>query len=875
MAEEKKDKLLVALAGQQNAGKSTLFNALTGLQQHIANYPGVTVDKKSGYYSHAGQRVEVVDLPGTYALTSFSPEERVSRDFLIGEQPDVIVNVVDAANLERSLLLTFQLMELGRPIVLALNMVDVARQLGLTIHADKLQAHLGIPVIATVGSKGTGIKELREKIAEVAAHAQAAPHFAYAQWEQAVQTLAAKWQQHPELLPRYPRRWAALLTLEHDESLARAARQSAPEAWKQLEQDAQSLLAQYAHSTGLSFTDAIARLRTQAAKAACAVAVERTDPNKVGFTERVDKILLNRWLAPVFLVLTIWLIYQLSIVQGYELTKITWPLLAGMRNLVASFLPDAGFLVDPQVRSIGLWMVDSANTLLNYVPIFLILFALIAILEDSGYMARIAFILDRILHRFGLHGQSTLPLILAGVFAGGCAVPGVMATKGIPDTRARMATILTVPFMNCLAKVPLYVLLVNIYFAADKGLVLFYISTITVIAALLVSKLLTVSVLRNMETAPFVMELPHYHLPGIKSVLRRAVDRTWLYIKKVGSVVVAVATVVYILLQFPGLTPQQETDYRTQAEQAIAAFYKGMQGNPHLAAVDEQKKLIDLINVYNDYRAHKLNASGPAASEKVDAQYAAQYPHFYPFLQRSGDAHAKKAARNLKKLDDTRKNLRREMKELRIQNSVLGRVGRGLEGITQFANFDWKVNVALLSSFAARESSVATLGVLFGQDDEENVTLEERMGEEQKSQGYDALTAAALILFFALYPPCLATTIMIRVQTGSYKWMVFSMIFPTLLGLLVASGVYTIGTALGLSGIQAFSAVYFIALGLLLIVGLYHRRQPAGRMPGQPTPTETSTNMSKPATPGNTQPNNTAAAPAHAPCQPGSCTCSH
>lgn len=185
------------------------------------------------------------------------------------------------------------------------------------------------------------------------------------------------------------------------------------------------------------------------------------------------------------------------------------------------------------------------------------------------------------------------------------------------------------------------------------------------------------------------------------------------------------------------------------------------------------------------------------------------------------------------------------------------------------------MNVALLSSFAARESSVATLGVLFGQDDEENVTLEERMGEEQKSQGYDALTAAALILFFALYPPCLATTIMIRVQTGSYKWMVFSMIFPTLLGLLVASGVYTIGTALGLSGIQAFSAVYFIALGLLLIVGLYHRRQPAGRMPGQPTPTETSTNMSKPATPGNTQPNNTAAAPAHAPCQPGSCTCSH
>lgn len=854
---EKKSKLLVSLAGQQNSGKSTLFNALTGLQQHIANYPGVTVDKKSGYYSHAGQRVEVVDLPGTYALTSFSPEERVSRDFLLNEQPDVIVNVVDAANLERSLLLTFQLMELGRPIVLALNMVDVARQLGLTLHAERLQAHLGIPVIATVGSKGQGIQELREKIAEAAASAQPAPHFAYAQWENAVQALAAEWAQHPELLPHYPRRWAALLTLEQDEGLAQAASRAAPDVWQQLAQSAQTkvqtkaqpliqtqqheqaLLQQAARSNNSNnsngsqgVADAIARCRTRAAQAACAVAVERTEPHKIGFTERIDKILLHRLLAPVFLVLTIWLIYQLSIVQGYEITKITWPLLAGFRNLAASFLPDAGFLVDPQLRSIGLWMVDSTNTLLNYVPIFLILFALIAILEDSGYMARIAFILDRILHRFGLHGQSTLPLILAGVFAGGCAVPGVMATKGIPDTRARMATILTVPFMNCLAKVPLYVLLVNIYFAEDKGLVLFYISTITVIAALLVSKLLTVSVLRQMETAPFVMELPHYHLPGIKSVLRRAVDRTWLYIKKVGSVVVAVATVVYILLQFPGLTQQQEQDYRAQAEQAIATFYKGMQGNPHLAAVNEQHKLIALINVYNDYRAHKLNASGPAASEKVDAAYAKRYPDFYPFLQRSGDAHAKKAARSLKKLDDTRKNLRREMKELRIQNSVLGRVGRGLESVTQFANFDWKVNVALLSSFAARESSVATLGVLFGQDDEENVTLEERMGEEQKSQGYNALTAVALILFFALYPPCLATTIMIRVQTGSYKWMLFSMIFPTMLGLLVASCVYTIGTWLGLSGIQAFSAVYGIALGLLLVVGLYHK--PAGKPRQQP-----------------------------------------
>lgn len=820
---EQKEKLLVALAGQQNSGKSTLFNKLTGLQQHIANYPGVTVDKKSGFYSYNGQRVEVVDLPGTYALTSFSPEERVSRDFLLGEKPDVIINVVDAANLERSLFLTFQLMELNRPMLLVLNMMDVAQQLGLQIHLDQLQKHLGIPVIATVGSKAQGIENLRNQIAEVAKTAKPAPHFSYEQWEGAVQALAEEWEQCAQALPDYPSRWAAVQILEEDAGIAERAKRAAPDTWEKIAQRVETLQAQYTQAAGQAFGNALPRYRSRAAKAACAVAVEKVAANKVGLTERLDKFLLNRWLAPVFLVFTIWLIYQLSIVYGYELTKVTWPVLAGFRNLVASFLPDAGFLVDPQVRSIGLWMVDSANTLLNYVPIFLILFALIAILEDSGYMARIAFILDRILHRFGMHGQSTLPLILAGVFAGGCAVPGVMATKGIPDTRARMATILTVPFMNCLAKVPLYTLLVNIYFATDKGLVLFYIATITVIVALLVSKLLTVSVLRNMATAPFVMELPHYHLPEVKSVLRRAIERTWLYIKKVGTVVVAVATVVYVLLQFPGLSKQQDAEYRAKAEAAIAAFYQDMQGNPHLAAVDSQQKLIGLINVYNNYRTQKLTTSGPEAAEKIDAAYAEKYPEYFPFLKRGSKPADKKAARSLKKLDEVRKTLRREMKEIRIQNSVLGRIGRAMESVTQFANFDWKVNVALLSSFAARESSVATLGVLFGQSDEENTTLEERMGEEQKSQGYGALTAAGLILFFALYPPCLATTIMIRVQTGSYKWMLFSIFFPTALGLFVASCVYTLGTLLELSGIQVFSAVYGIALTLLVIVGFYRR----------------------------------------------------
>ncbi|SUA53136.1 Ferrous iron transport protein B [Oligella ureolytica] len=816
----KKSKILIAIAGQQNSGKSTLFNALTGLRQHIANYPGVTVDKKSGYYQFNEQSVEAVDLPGTYALTSFSPEERVARDFLLLEQPDLIVNVVDSANIERSLYLTFQLMELGRPMLIVLNKMDVAESLGLKVDADKLEAHLGIPVIATVASKAHGAVDLKNKISEVATLAKVPPTIDYAEWNAAITTISQLWSVEADLAD-YPSRWAAIQLFEGDEGIVQTLDRKAPHLKEQIIRRAAEVTQELTESTGETAADAMLRCRVAASRAAYAIAVKHSDKKRISMTERIDRIVLNRFLAPLVLVLTIWVIYQLSIVQGYELTYITWPFLAGMRNFVASIMPAAGFLFDPLVRDIGLWIVDSANTLLNYVPIFFILFGLIAILEDTGYMARIAFIIDRILHRFGLHGQSTLPMILSGVFAGGCAVPGVMATKGIPDTRARMATILTVPFMNCMAKIPLYTLLVNIYFPTEKGIVLFYISTITVIVALLVSKLLTVSVLRNMDTAPFVMEMPHYHLPGLFSVLRRAFERTWIYIKKVGTIVLSVSTIIYVLLQFPGLSVEQNEQYQQRAETAISQFYETLQGNSYLAVVQDPENLIALINAYNDFRTYKLTAGSPEKARAVDERFERDYPDYFPFFQRGSTADSRQAFGALRTLDNARKDIRREMRGIRIESSLLGQVGRGVEHVTQFANFDWKINVALLTSFAARESSVATLGVLFDQDDDQNIPLEERMGAEQKAQGYDSLTAVALIVFFALYPPCLSTVIMIRVQTGSYKWMMFSMIFPTLLGLVVASVIYTGGTWLGLSGLQVFSLVYFSLLALLLIVGLY------------------------------------------------------
>ncbi|MCF1504695.1 ferrous iron transport protein B [Afifella sp. H1R] len=824
-------RLRVALAGQQNAGKSTLFNALTGVAQHIANYPGVTVDKKSGFYLDHGRRVEVVDLPGTYSLTSFSLEERVVRRFLYEERPDVVVNVLDASNLRRGLYLTAQLIELGHPLIVVVNMMDVAERRGLKIDLNALARKLKVPVVASIGRKGVGREELRAAIRRIADEPDSSPAISdarldYRALEETIGWVEERLADSSGLDAGAAVRGLAVKLVEGDAEAVRLVRED-PRQAVFLEEVAEARK-NFETAHDLSTGDHVAAIRDRFAGEIVTASVRESRKGAVSASERVDRLLLHRILAPIFLVLVVWGIYEISIVQGYELTKVTWPFLASLRNFAAQWLPEAGFLYDPQIRSLGLWMVDSANTLLNYVPIFLILFALIAILEDSGYMARIAFILDRILHRFGLHGQSTLPFILAGVFAGGCAVPGVMATKGIPDERARLATILTVPFMNCLAKIPLYTLLINIYFVEAKGLVLFYLSTITIFAALLVAKLLSVSVLRHKETAPFVMELPHYHLPTLTGVVRRSIDRTWLYIKKVGTVVVAVSVVVYVLLQFPGLSAEQEAVYEGRAEVAIAEFYDEMAGNPYLAAVPDQAALTGLVNVYTDYRTEKLMAQGAEASSAVDARYETRYPDFYPFLKRSSDKEARAAERALKTLATTRKTLRREMKEERIVNSLLGQVGRSLEPVTQFAGFDWKINVALLSSFAARESSVATLGVLFQPSDGENDTLEERMGTEQRAAGYSALGAVALMLFFALYPPCLATTIMVRVQTQSYRWMIFSIVFPTFLGLSVASAVFTLGGMFALSGLETLTITYFTAFAAVILVGLFKR--PFGRV---------------------------------------------
>ncbi|PWI34922.1 ferrous iron transport protein B [Vibrio albus] len=809
------------LAGQQNTGKSTIFNMLTGARQHVANYPGVTVDKKVGYFSTDHGSYQLIDLPGTYSLTSFSLEERVARRALREESADVVLNVLDAANITRSLHLTLQLIEMGLPVMLILNMMDVAKNEGIYIDVDKLARHLHVPVVEAVGRTGQGVEDISDKLNHVTAGQFAID---YPELESRIEEIRSQLSRLPLINPP-SMRWLSIRLLEGDE-----------EAWKWLEQQLVSLddcdyLAisrrikclkdSVKEELDLEVNDYIVSRRQQIIRQLMeeCVTVDDSCASEVQLSDRIDKVVLSRAGAPIFLLLTVFSIYQVAIVWGYELTNYTWPYLAALRDIVSSLLPEAGFLYDPYVRSLGLWVVDSANTLLNYVPIFAILFALIAILEDSGYMARIAFIADKVLSRFGLHGQSTLPMILSGVFAGGCAVPGVMATKGIPDNRARIATILTVPFMNCLAKVPLYTLLLGIFFVDDKPLMMFYISTITIIAALLVAKLLTRTVLRSAETAPFVMELPRYNLPTVRSILTRAVERTWVYIRKVGTVVLAVSTVIFVLLQFPGLSESDKQHYQAEAKKAVVTFQHKISKTEYAHELTEET-IPALVNYYTDYKRAKLNAGSAEGSKQVSKAFQQRNERFYSIVvPKTGGKSAKVVYRALRKLASSRSSIRREIRERRLETSLLGMFGRSIEPVTQVAGFDWKINIALFSSFAARESSVATLGVLFQQDEESNKTLEQRMGRSTEFSQKGELAAVALILFFALYPPCLATVMMIKVQTGRYRWMLLSIALPTTLGFMIATAVYSLGHYFELTGVAAMSYTYFSGLTLLLLVG--------------------------------------------------------
>ncbi|MDN5050340.1 ferrous iron transport protein B [Aliarcobacter butzleri] len=801
--------LKTVLAGQPNCGKSTIFNLVSGIEQHIANYPGVTVDKKVGFFKYQDYKIQMVDLPGTYSFSSYSLEERVAKEYIINENPDIIINVVDASNLKRNLYLTFQLLEMGLPVIVVLNMMDVASRREIKIDSQKISSMLNCPVVEASGAKGIGGDEIMKSVVSLYENKTNFEEFKI-NYEELESFILEIEEQIKDSTSNLSKRWLAIKALEGDETIIKYLNNEFPTIKDTLEKQNSLFETRY----DKNIVTFLATFRYDSAEIIYQKTVKHENKNQETLTDKADKIVLNRFLALPILFILMFLVYEISIVMGYKLTEYTWPILASFKNLVIDFMPEANFTDVPMITDFAIWMVNSANALLNYIPIFFILFALIAIMEDVGYMPRMAFILDRVFRKFGLHGQSTLPLVLGGAMVGGCAVPGVMSTKGIADERARMATILTVPYMNCLAKVPFYTLLLAAFFRTDMAIMMFYISTITVFSALIVAKILTTTVLKNRETAPFVMELPPYHLPTLKGVVIRSSQRVWLYIKKVVTIVLAVAIVLFALLQFPGLSDESKVKFENMSNNALSEFDLQIKDSTYYEHINSKEKVSQLLNYYDNYRTKKMINS----SDSVDESFIKQNELFYKFIRPIKDEEAKKVNNALKKLSNDRKNILREIKNEKVETSLLGMAGKSIEPLTKYAGFDWKINVAFLSSFAARESAVATLGSLYENNKADNQRAEEAMAQ---NSGYTPLHATAIIIFMLLTPPCIATMIVVKMQTNSFKWMLFAIFFPIGLGIISSAIIFTLGNMYSWSGFEAMTYYYIVVLLITLILGLY------------------------------------------------------
>ncbi len=800
--------LLVALAGQPNSGKSTVFNMLTGARQHVANYPGVTVDKKWGSYVSDGFRAEVVDLPGTYSLTSYSQEEKIARDSIILERPDVVVAVVDASNIERNLYLVFQLLELQAPMVLCLNMMDVAENRGFEIDPEVLESELGIGVVPTVAKKGKGRKELKAAIEKVATNREGGRY----NWalpygpdlETMLEPLAAKLALCNDLTKNVPARWLAVKLMENDAEVRKLVFQY-PECSSHVNG---KFLLEYADELRHEFVDRIKKSpekiiaagRYHLAATIVAKSLGKVRKSDRTLTDKIDSVLLQPVLAPILLALILMSFYQVTMVYGTILADWAFPIFQEAKILTMGLFPESPDLLrESLLQSLFVnGVVGGIVAILYYLPIFLVLFACIAILEDSGYMARVAFIMDRVLRGFGLHGQSTLPMILGGVVVGGCAVPGIMATRAMKDEKARLVTILIMPLMNCLAKMPFFVLIVGLFFAAYQGVVLFGISLFSFLTALAMAKIFSRYLVTG-ERAPFIMELPAYHLPTVGGVVRRSIERTWLFVKKVVTIVAAVMVLVWLLVTFPGIGLERELFYDSQERNAEDQLRRAAGPTNRYQSILSGAQLVALTH-FTDRYAKSIQGAGDdeALQKAIGKKFSAENAVFFTIANRGNrldgavDKDAAKVAVALKKFDRRIKKIARERRKELIRESWAGRFGRAIEPVTTLAGFNWRINIAIISSFAAKESLVGTLGTIYSV---EQAGTPGNLGSSIRTteKGWSPRHALAILVFMALFPPCLATLITIKNETGRTKWMIFASIYPIAIGFILACAVFQLG----------------------------------------------------------------------------------
>ncbi|WP_295815597.1 ferrous iron transport protein B [uncultured Veillonella sp.] len=780
----------IALAGNPNCGKTTMFNNITGAKQHVGNYPGVTVEKKEGHTKFDGHELLFIDLPGTYSLTARSLDELVARNVIVNDNPDVIVNVLDASNLERNLYLAAQLLELEKPMVIALNMADVAEEMGIKYDLKKMAEMTGATIVSTVGRTNIGTKDLLAATISVAA-SQKAPGVTINYGD----LLEGKISELVEELKQagtvtYPLRWIAIKLLEKDadvigkvmrfdntEAVIQKAEAIREEIKDQVDLDV--VFQEYRHRFAVEvynkcLTQAPTQLETR--------------------SDRYDKILTHRILGlPIFMVV-MWLLFNFvntvgAIPQGWIEDGFT-----ALQAWVVTVIPEG------QLQSlISDGIIAGVGAVLSFVPLILLLFLGISFLEDTGYMARAAFVIDRVMRACGLHGKSFIPLLLGF----GCSVPSVMGARILDNYKDRMVTILITPFMSCSARLPVYTLFAAAFFPPEwAGTVVFGVYALGIVFGIVFAKIFRKYLFAG-EAEPFVMELPPYHLPTLKATLTHMFERGIMYLKKAGTFILAASILVWFITTYP-MDVEYSKDYDALHDQVAQTYeMKDAETLAHFGiTTDEQKDQVNEIVDNMKSTVQDATAQAEAAQEaapEIEVEDDSEAPELFNDIKDENKdlfPAAWAMYKNSANLDAENDKLDKEQASEKLEQSYAASFGKAINPVLEPLGFDWKMGVSLVAGLAAKEVVVSTLGTIYavGGDTDHPQALTDYL---QNDPHFTPLIALTLMLFILIYPPCIAALAVIRRETGSWKWMLFMFFYENAFAWIACFIFYNIGLALG------------------------------------------------------------------------------
>ena len=780
----------IALAGNPNCGKTTMFNNITGAKQHVGNYAGVTVEKKEGYTKFDGHELLFIDLPGTYSLTARSLDELVARNVIVNDNPDVIVNVLDASNLERNLYLAAQLVELEKPMVIALNMADVAEDMGIKYDLKKMAEMTGATIVSTVGRTNIGTKELLAATVSVAA-SQKAPGVTINYGD----LLEGKISELVEELKQagtvtYPLRWVAVKLLEKDadvigkvmrfentETVIEKAKAIREEIKDQVDLDV--VFQEYRHRFAVEvynacLTQAPTQLETR--------------------SDRYDKILTHRILGlPIFMVV-MWLLF--NFVNTVGAIPQTWieDGFTALQAWVVTVIPEG------QLQSlVSDGIIAGVGAVLSFIPLILLLFLGISFLEDTGYMARAAFVIDRVMRACGLHGKSFIPLLLGF----GCSVPSVMGARILDNYKDRMVTILITPFMSCSARLPVYTLFAAAFFPPEwAGTVVFGVYALGIVFGIVFAKIFRKYLFAG-EAEPFVMELPPYHLPTLKATLTHMFERGIMYLKKAGTFILSASILVWFITTYP-MDVEYSKDYDALHDQVAQTYeMKDAETLAHFGiTTDEQKDQVNEIvdNMKSTVADATTQAEGAGeAAPEIEVEDDSEAPELFNDIKEQNEQLfpvAWSMYKNSVNLDDENQKIDQEKNSEKLEQSYAAMFGKAINPVLKPLGFDWKIGVSLVAGLAAKEVVVSTLGTIYavGGDTDHPQALTDYL---QNDPHFTPLIALTLMLFILIYPPCIAALAVIKRETGSWKWMLFMFCYENAFAWIACFIFYNIGLALG------------------------------------------------------------------------------